>query len=81
MTLTKGDLSAIRGAIKEEIRTETRKVVRAELSPIVKKINKNFIYLKKRFDELFIFLDKKYIEVKKDVRVIQSHIRLPVTDF
>jgi len=58
MTLTKDDLRAIRGVVKEE------------LEPFNKK-----------FDKLFNFLDKKYLEVKKDVRVIQNHLHLPVSDF
>ena len=59
MALTKGDLSAIRGIVKEEAQTTTRQIVREELVPVSKKIDRNFIYLKNRFDELFDFLDKK----------------------
>lgn len=46
-----------------------------------KKVDRNFVYLKKRFDELFNHLDKKYLEAKRDIRNIQSHLRLPVSDF
>lgn len=69
MTLTKNDLNAIRGVVKEEIKLE--------IAPLNKKIDK----LKIRFDELFDFLDKKYIEVKKDIRHIQNHLHLPVSEF
>ncbi len=69
MTLTKRDLEAIRGVVKEE------------LSPMDKKINRNFVFLKKRFDELFNFLDKSYVKVKTEVREIQTHLHLPITDY
>lgn len=69
MALTKQDLSAIRGVVKEELAVTN------------KKIDKNFIFLKKRFDELFNFLDRKYLQVKREVRDIQTHLHLPVSEF
>ena len=35
----------------------------------------------KKFDKLFDFLDRDYLRVKRDVRDIQSHHNLPVSDF
>lgn len=69
MTLTKEDLSAIRGVVREEIKVE------------VAPIKKSLIRIEKKFDELFNFLDKKYLEVRRDVQVIQKHLHLPVSDF
>jgi predicted nuclease with TOPRIM domain len=68
-TLTKEDLSAIRGVVKDELEVTN------------KKIDKNYISLKKRFDELFDFLDRKYVQLQKEVREIQGHLHLPVSDF
>jgi hypothetical protein len=69
MTLTKNDLKAIDGLLVKR------------LQPLEKKTDKNFIFIKKKFDELFDFLDNKYLQVKKEVREIQSHLHLPVSDF
>lgn len=69
MTLTKNDLKAIDSLLVKR------------LQPLEKKTDKNFVFLKKRFDELFNFLDEKYIQVKKEVREIQSHLHLPISDF
>jgi len=69
MTLTKQDLFAIRGVVREEIKKE--------VSPI----KKSLVKIEKKFDELFDFLDEKYLEVKKDVRKIQNHLHLPISDF
>lgn len=35
----------------------------------------------KKFDKLFNFLDEDYLKVKRDVRNIQSHLHIPVSDF
>ena len=91
MSLTKQDLSAITNIVQ----TETRKIVKDELAPVNKriggldkriggldkKIDRNFVFLKKRFDELFDFLDVKYLQVKREVREVQEHLRLPISDF
>ena len=63
--LTKSDLSAI-----DEIVTKR-----------VKPLEKGQKQLKKRFDELFKFLDKKYVQTKTDIRKIQAHLDLPVSEY
>lgn len=35
----------------------------------------------RKFDKLFNFLDEDYLKVKRDVRNIQSHLHIPVSDF
>ncbi len=65
MALTKRDIELIDGLLVKRI------------DPIEKRLGK----IEKKFDDLFDFLDKKYIEVKRDVRNIQSHLHLPVSDF
>ncbi len=67
--LTKPDLQSIRLIIKEEVISET--------GPIRKGLKR----IEKKFDELFDFLDRKYIEVKKDIRNIQGHIKLPLSEY
>lgn len=76
MSLTKQDLSAIKGIVKAEVSPLNKRFNNLE-----KKVDRNFVYLKKRFDEFFNVLDRKYLEVKKDIRAIQGHLRLPVSDF
>lgn len=65
MVLTKEDLQAIDGLIVKRI------------SPLAKNIKQ----IEKKFDELFNFLDKKYLVVKRDVRNVQKHLHLPISDF
>ncbi len=65
MTLTKADLKAIDGLLIKRT------------SPINRRLTK----IEKKFDELFDFLDKKYLDVKRDVRNIQNHFHLPVSNF
>jgi hypothetical protein len=76
LSLTKEDLSAIRGVVKDVVRDELVVTNRT-----IEKIAKNQISLKKRFDELFDFLDRKYVQLQKEVREIQGHLHLPVSDF
>jgi hypothetical protein len=63
------DLGQIKQVIKETIKEEDL-ATRKDLKKIDKK-----------FDKLFDFLDKDYLRVKRDVRDIQSHLNLPVSDF
>ncbi len=65
MELTKRDIELIDGLLVKRI------------NPIEKRLGK----IEKKFDDLFDFLDKKYIEVKRDAGNIQSHLHLPVSDF
>lgn len=67
---TKDDLESIKNdtnGIKETIKTLATK--------------KDLQKINKKFDRFFNFLDKDYIRVKKDVRDIQSHLHIPVSDF
>ena len=90
MALTKNDLEAIRGVIKEELVPTNKRIVSLDkkvgdldnrVVSLDKKIDRNFVFLKKRFDELFNFLDKSYVKVKTEVREIQTHLHLRVTDY
>ena len=72
MALTQKDLSAIRGVMREEI---------APVKKDISSLKKGIARIEKKFSELFDFLDKKYLEVKRDVRVIQKHLHLTVSDF
>jgi hypothetical protein len=65
MSLTKGDLQAIKQIVSEEIK------------PIRKDIGK----VEKRFDQLFNFLDKEHSKLKVEVKTIQSRLHIPTLDF
>lgn len=67
MALTKADLKAIDGLVAKRVSKLATK--------------KDLQKLDKKFDGLFNFLDKDYLRVKKDVREIQSHLHLSVSDF
>lgn len=73
MSLTKQDLSAIKGIVQ----VETRKVIKDELVGVNKKIDK----VDKKLVKLFNFLDKSYLKVEAEVQVIQKHLHLPVSEF
>jgi hypothetical protein len=67
---TKADLDSIKNdtnGIKAVIKTLATK--------------KDLQKIDKKFDKLFDFLDRDYLRVKSDVRDIQSHLNLPVSDF
>jgi hypothetical protein len=67
---TKDDLNAIKSDtnnIQEVIKTLATK--------------KDVQKIDKKFDKLFNFLDKDYLRVKRDVREIESHLNIPVSDF
>lgn len=72
MTLSKEDIKAIDGLLVKRIRPLKKEFIT---------VNKRLTKIDKKFDELFNFLDKKYLEVKRDVRDLQKHLHLPVSDF
>ncbi|MEK7550740.1 MAG: hypothetical protein AAB535_03070 [Patescibacteria group bacterium] len=82
MSLTKNDLGAIKVLIQETFDqkiTEKGLATKKDLKELSTK--KDLQKIDKKFDKLIGFLDKDYLRVKQDVREIQSHLHLPVSDF
>jgi len=79
MPLTKSDLSAIRNVVKEEVSPIKSDV--SMLKTDVSGLKKGLLRIEKKFDKLFNFLDRKYIEVKDDIRGIQAHLHLPISEY
>ena len=81
--LTKSDLKAIKEVVESSTFPKFEKLdIRFnKLERKVGAVDKKIDWVKRRFDDLFTFLDKKYLESKRDVRKIQSHLHLPLSDF
>lgn len=79
MTLTKDDLLAIDGLIQKRIDPVAKDVtgLKKDVSTLKSDVKK----IDKKVDMFFNVLDKDYLRVKNDVRVIQAHVHLPVSDF
>jgi predicted nuclease with TOPRIM domain len=78
--LTKTDLSEIRGVIKNEIQTETPKIVRQVLQTELKPIKKSLNKIEKRLDETIEFFDNEVTFVKKRVDRVEDNLNLPRLD-
>jgi len=70
--LTKDDLTAIRGIVKEEVRTEVVQVVKKELKPIHQKLNK----LDKKIDLIARALDSDIVDLQKRTNRVEEHLHL-----
>ena len=62
----------------EDIKSDTNNI-KAVIKTLATK--KDLQKIDKKFDKLFNFLDEDYLKVKRDVRNIQSHLHIPVSDF
>lgn len=77
--ITKNDLKnfATKGDL-ESIKSDTNNI-KAVIKTLATK--KDLQKIDRKFDKLFNFLDEDYLKVKRDVRNIQSHLHIPVSDF
>jgi len=72
------DLTQIKGIIKEVVREEDL-ATKSDLKDFATK--KDLQKIDKKFDKMIDFLDKDYLRVKRNVRDIQSHLHIPVSNF
>lgn len=56
-------------------------LTKKDLSAIQNIVDGSIDKIDKKFDKLFNFLDKEHMRTKDEVREIQKHLRLPISDF
>ena len=71
--LTKSDLNEIDLIVSKRIHTETKGIIKEELKSIKEDVSQT----RKDIKTIINFFDREYLELRKRVERIESHLNLP----